>query len=88
MTLLAAHHWPGNVRELRNATERAVILAGHSAILPQRLPATEREILAQTLRFTRGNKSRAAEILGVSLKTIFNRLREIPSLNQFPKTGG
>ncbi|MCX6585930.1 MAG: sigma-54 dependent transcriptional regulator [Acidobacteria bacterium] len=123
MELLAAHRWPGNVRELRNAIERAVILAGHSAILPQHLPASlyppgprppgppppgpppsppnqiliplgstlaaaEREILAQTLRLTRGNKSRAAEILGVSLKTIFNRLKELPSLNQFPKTGG
>ena len=30
---LMSHHWPGNVRELQNVVERAVILAGDSAVV-------------------------------------------------------
>lgn len=32
---LAAHDWPGNVRALRHAIERAVILAGETALEPE-----------------------------------------------------
>jgi len=31
------------------------------------------------LRHTRNNKTRAAEILGISLKTLFNKLKEYGS---------
>jgi DNA-binding NtrC family response regulator len=40
------------------------------------LSAVKRELLLQTLKFTRGNKADAAEILGVSLKTLYNHLKE------------
>jgi DNA-binding NtrC family response regulator len=40
------------------------------------LSAVKRELLLQTLKFTRGNKANAAEILGVSLKTLYNHLKE------------
>jgi DNA-binding NtrC family response regulator len=36
----------------------------------------ERQLLENTLEMTRGNRTRAAEMLGVSLRTIRNRIRE------------
>jgi two-component system response regulator HydG len=38
------------------------------------LDDVERELITRTIEFFGGNKSRAAEILGVSLKTLYNRL--------------
>jgi DNA-binding NtrC family response regulator len=38
------------------------------------LDEVERELIMRTIDFTGGNKSRAAEVLGVSRKTLYNRL--------------
>jgi DNA-binding NtrC family response regulator len=38
------------------------------------LDEVERELIMRTIEFTGGNKSRAAEVLGISLKTLYNRL--------------
>jgi DNA-binding NtrC family response regulator len=38
------------------------------------LEAVEREMILRTIEFTRGNKTRAAETLGVSVKTLYNKL--------------
>jgi DNA-binding NtrC family response regulator len=38
--------------------------------------AAERSLIELTLRHTGGNRTRAAEILGISAKTLFNKLRE------------
>ena len=38
--------------------------------------AMERELILQTLHATGNNKTRAAELLGVSLKTLHNKLKE------------
>lgn len=62
-------------------TSQIVIPLGSS------LAEAEREILIQTLHFTKGNKSRTAEILGVSFKTIFSRLKELPPMDYNPKAG-
>ena len=50
---------------------------------PARLPAQgatlrdmERQLLEKTLESTGGNRTRAAEILGVSLRTVRNKIRE------------
>jgi transcriptional regulator with PAS, ATPase and Fis domain len=40
------------------------------------LREVERHLLEQTLEATQGNRTRAAEVLGVSLRTIRNRIRE------------
>jgi DNA-binding NtrC family response regulator len=40
------------------------------------LDAVKHELLQETLKFTGGNKAKAAEILGVSLKTLYNYLKE------------
>jgi DNA-binding protein Fis len=36
----------------------------------------ERELLEVTLRATEGNRTRAAELMGVSLRTIRNKIRD------------
>ena len=36
----------------------------------------ERRLILMTLEHTRDNKTRAAEMLGISLKTLYNRLNE------------
>ena len=38
--------------------------------------AMERELILQTLAATGNNKTRAAELLGISLKTLHNKLKE------------
>jgi DNA-binding NtrC family response regulator len=44
--------------------------------LGQTLEAVERKLLESTLRETGGNRTRAAEMMGVSLRTIRNKIRE------------
>ncbi len=46
------------------------------------LDEVEREMILRTVEFTGGNKSRAAELLRISLKTLYNRLE------QYQRTGG
>jgi DNA-binding NtrC family response regulator len=41
--------------------------------------AAERELIQQTLAATANNKTRAAELLGISLKTLHNKLKEYAS---------
>jgi DNA-binding NtrC family response regulator len=43
------------------------------------LDEIEREVIMRTIDYAGGNKSRAAEILGVSLKTLYNRLERYQS---------
>src|SRR3989441_3630254 len=44
--------------------------------------ATERELILQTLVATHNNKTRAAELLGISLKTLHNKLKEYEATRQ------
>jgi DNA-binding NtrC family response regulator len=39
----------------------------------------ERELIARTIEFTGGNKTRVAELLGVSVKTLYNKLERFAS---------
>jgi DNA-binding NtrC family response regulator len=43
------------------------------------LEAVEKEMILRTIEFTRGNKTRAAETLGVSVKTLYNKLDQYRS---------
>ncbi len=87
---LEAHKWPGNVRELRNVMERAIVLSGGGELRPEHLllvqstaapadlrsdlQAIERQRIERALAEARGNQTRAAEILGISRRTLINRM--------------
>src|SRR5919204_4331733 len=78
---LEQYSFPGNVRELKNLVERCIVAAQSTGdIGVEELPAyvtravaqkstleeMERAYIAEVLDFTRGKKSKAAEILGIS----------------------
>jgi transcriptional regulator with PAS, ATPase and Fis domain len=85
---LLGYNWPGNIRELGNMMERAVILAGdvvepvHLPVLseaagrPVRFRDIERKAIEDALAMNRGNRTKAAEQLGISVRTLQYRLKE------------
>lgn len=84
---LAAWSWPGNVRELRDLCLRLAYSGREGAIATDELPPAmrafaartladvEREHVALALERAGGNKSRAAEMLGIDRKTLREKLR-------------
>lgn len=89
MTRIREHVWKGNVRELENIMQRACILSdgeiatatlglGEKTVremTPGTVKDTERALILKTLEETDGNKSQAARILGVSVRTLRNKLK-------------
>ncbi len=87
---LVKHNWPGNVRELQNVVERAVLFSDSKIISEKHIHLTEfidfesentqnlselEEIhIKKILNFTNGNKTKAAKLLGVSVRTLRNKL--------------
>jgi DNA-binding NtrC family response regulator len=87
---IKAHPWRGNVRELKNEVHRDFIMhdrvldfrglsAGPGSAPPdaevgRSLEESERELILATLAQCGGDKKKAARILGISLKTLYNRL--------------
>jgi Nif-specific regulatory protein len=85
------YSWPGNVRELENTIQRAVVLCKSDIIdvYDLKLPKDEelievgmtlkdftRKLVLKTLEETGGNRTRAAEILGVSRRWLQYQLKE------------
>ena len=95
-----AHPWPGNVRELESCIHRALLLCSERVLHPSHLqlevapvsPATatgtrsemERRLIFATLERLNGNRSRTAEAIGVSVRTIRNRLRQYRQESALP----
>jgi DNA-binding NtrC family response regulator len=83
--LLAAEPWPGNVRELANVLERAVILTEGPAIRAADLrpllrplaSSGERDRFKQALVEAGGDKQRAADVLGMSYRTLLRKVKEL-----------
>jgi len=88
LAVLRVHSWPGNVRELENAIERAVVLCegtrvdAHDLSLERLRPRNiatladlERDAIISTLAAV-NSSARAAEILGVSLRTVQYRIKK------------
>ena len=92
LNALQDYAFPGNVRELKNLLERAVVHALGNEIGLADLPANVREVggkpkkptleelerdyIAEILDYTRGRKSIAADILGISRKTLLEKRKK------------
>ncbi|HEY7505058.1 MAG TPA: sigma-54 dependent transcriptional regulator [Gemmatimonadales bacterium] len=88
LDLLQRYAWSGNVRELANAVERAVLLCSGNLLQPAdfdrpiqeaamqayNLDAIERLAIERALAATGGNRTRAARLLGISERTLRNKL--------------
>lgn len=83
LSVLESQYWSGNLRELRNVIRRASLFANKEEILESDLPPMaelpihcndEYERIKEALRVTKGNKSKAAELLQIDRKTLYNKL--------------
>jgi DNA-binding NtrC family response regulator len=87
LTLLQAYSWPGNIRDLENAIQSALIVCKTGKIQPEHLPARlnereekaepEREFLLKALEQCKYNKTDTAKYLGISRKTLFNKMKKL-----------
>ncbi len=91
LAALGLYDWPGNVRELVNVMERAVITCREPFITTRHLPfvsqdffnvsslnlkAMEKFLIGLSLKQTDFNKTRAAKMLGVSRKTLIEKVKK------------
>jgi DNA-binding NtrC family response regulator len=89
---LQDHTWPGNVRQLQHLMERLIILAPRIdaetvqealTVMAARerpvetLADAEEDQIRRVLQATGGNKSKAAQILGIERKTLYRKLERM-----------
>ncbi|EGJ99427.1 sigma-54-dependent transcriptional regulator [Dysgonomonas gadei] len=91
MSILKQYRWPGNLRELRNVIRRTVLFTKGTEITPDLLPefiqspiqteqillpTDEREQITKALKITKGNKTKAANLLNIDRKTLYNKMHQ------------
>ena len=83
------YHWPGNIRQLKNTIRKATLLAQGSFIDQCDLEIDniaissielyderrEKEKIIRALEQTNNNKTRAAQLLNIDRKTIYNKMK-------------
>ena len=78
------YSWPGNLRQVRNLLERELILSSSDLLnlppppdavelQPCSLRDLEREHILRALAYTRGHQGRAADLLGISRKALWEK---------------
>ncbi|MBX6332193.1 MAG: sigma-54-dependent Fis family transcriptional regulator [Gemmatimonadaceae bacterium] len=88
---IMAAAWPGNVRELANALERAAILSEGEVVRgedvsvsgaapparedPRTMAEVERDAIRRALDLSGGNRRAAAARLGISVRTLYDRIK-------------
>jgi transcriptional regulator with PAS, ATPase and Fis domain len=89
---LLAYPWPGNIRELQHTIEKAVILSDSLVLKPEvflfkplttskikadiTLEEMEKQLIAGVLQKAEGNLSLAAQKLGVTRQTLYNKIKK------------
>jgi DNA-binding NtrC family response regulator len=91
MTWLKEQEWRGNVRELKNSMERGVVISSGPTLEAQDFGGTaggakkedslslrdmEQKVILGALEKTQGNRTHAAKVLGISIRTLRNKLHE------------
>jgi transcriptional regulator with PAS, ATPase and Fis domain len=91
LAILSSHAWPGNVRELQNMVHHVLLLSNHERIEPADLPGDlggglssgsirlddlEREHVLRILKQSGGDRSKAAEALGIHPRTLARKLAD------------
>ena len=67
---------------LQKILDRGVLRVGTT------ISEAEKALILRTLQHTKNNKTRAAEILGISLKTLHNKLKEYGSAESESSSAG
>jgi transcriptional regulator of acetoin/glycerol metabolism len=88
LAVLSAYGWPGNLAELRSQAEQLWLSNKRGAVQAADLPAflqgsrvlsrierVELEAIRKALKEAEGNRSRAAEILGLSRATVYRKMK-------------
>ena len=88
LAFLLEQKWPGNVRELKNAVDRFVLGITETSLATlkrdedsngsyeERMEQFERSILEQGLRASGGQLNEAAELLDLSRKTLYRKMKK------------
>jgi len=91
MELLLDYNYPGNIRELENIIERSMIMAKDEIIDEKyfnfisketyiekkgTLKETEKELIIKYLIQNKGNRTKTAEVLGISRRSLQNKIKE------------
>jgi DNA-binding NtrC family response regulator len=100
--LLRNYNWPGNIRELRNVLNKAVVFADGTELTPADLPVglrcdaapepgyslerLEEETIRRALEQTSGHQQKAADILGISRRTLIRKLKTYGLLKVHDRT--
>jgi sigma-54 dependent transcriptional regulator, acetoin dehydrogenase operon transcriptional activator AcoR len=88
LELLKTHRWPGNLKEIRHVLEQLSVAGKRGPVQPADLPSAlqstralsmiervELEAIRKALREADGNRSKAAEILGLSRATVYRKMK-------------
>jgi len=98
LTKLLQHDWPGNVRELKNAADRFVLGINETQLgspgteedssgsYEERMELFERQILEEGLAAAQGQLNDAAELLNLTRKTLYRKLKKHQLDKQLFKT--